>query len=392
MPASNSADLLRSLITTGPQYRANLARELGISRTSVTNLANSLTELGYIESFSNNTKTQRTQLRVTEKIGVFASIVISFKEVSACITLLDGRKLDSRVKSFTHQPTAMERLETGVCLIRKLLAQNRHKYQSLKLQCCLLAVPTQCDACTGSVFPSPASRQWVGINPLQFTAKELDCEVRVQNTARLAAYTEYCAHRGKPAAVTCYVAFSYGVAMGQVINGHIMGGAHGGAGELGHTTFQTTKTKCSCGKYGCLEQFTSIPSLDRELEKLTDMPTSTLSLCHKNIKEWPKGAYEVFTQAGKEAGIAVANLLNLLDPDLLVVGGELGRLCKPFYNELKLQVHQNTLPLISSTIKITQSKVDNDLEKIAYSGALNLREDILYITQLCKDIVSSTHL
>ena len=128
-----------------------------------------------------------------------------------------------------------------------------------------------------------------------------------------------------------YIKLGTGVGSGIMINGEIYKGFDGTAGEIGHTTIEADGRKCRCGNHGCLESYIGIQGiLSDARQALKDDPNWKNHLADLDVKEW-------FAQHGKVTGIAkrlllppggiweldLANIINLVNPGLLILGGDL---------------------------------------------------------------------
>lgn len=390
---SNEVRLLRELVIDGPTQRAELARRLQVSRATVSNLTKSPITAGLIETDPSDPDTGRPPVRVTSRAGLLASIVIGHHETSACVASLDGRDARTTASAPATHCDARSRLVEGISLLRELLAAAAPASDALPTPLlCHVAVPTQCDARTGSVFPSPASQAWIGVNPLTTTSAALGCPVVVQNTARLYGYAEhldYAEQHGSAPHSTCSVTLSQGAAMGYVTDGHIMGGANGGSGELGHTVVVPGGRVCTCGNHGCLMQYASVPALEASLREAGETGELT-TLLARHEQDLPTPAAQVLREAGHLAGLALANLANLLDPALMVIGGEVGGSAGLLAQEMRETLERNTLPLVSTTMQVRQAHASHDPLAVATAAVTGLRRDTDAMTRLCAQLVEAS--
>lgn len=389
-PTSNEVRLLRELVAFGPTQRAELARRLQVSRATVSNLTKTLMSAGLVETDPSDPDSGRPPVRVTTRAGLLTSIVIGHHETSVCVAGLDGRTARTAVATPTPETEARSRLLQGVTLLRELMTSSRPADDGAAAPLlCHVAVPTQCDARTGRVFPSPASQAWIGVNPLTITSQTLGCPVVIQNTARPYGYAEhldYAQHHGQAPHSTCSVTLSQGAAMGYVADGHIMGGANGGSGELGHTVVVPGGRLCTCGNHGCLMQYASVPALEASLRTVGD--TGDLAtLLTSPEQDLPATTAQVLREAGHLAGLALANLANLLDPGLMVIGGEVGSPRGLLAREMIETLERNTLPLVSTTMQVRQAQASGDPAKVATAAVDSLRHDAEAMTLLCARLI-----
>ena len=186
-----------------------------------------------------------------------------------------------------------------------------------------IALPAPVDRATGTTARSGILRGWDGIPVAEVMQRRLKRSVFVDNAANLAALAELRmgASRGKHNSI--YIDIGDGIGAGLIINGRIFRGHNGSAGEFGHTTIVENGPLCRCGNRGCLEAIAGGYAILEGLKsthgnlKLNDVVTKAMS--------GDPGAIRAIADAGKHIGIAAANLSNLVDPERLVVGGELSR-------------------------------------------------------------------
>jgi len=165
--------------------------------------------------------------------------------------------------------------------------------------------------------------------------------------------------RGSPirAAIIFGITLGSGVGGGIVVNGKIYRGAFGGAGEVGHMTIKFDGQKCSCGNWGCLEEYCSMKFfkrkkvLPRELEE--------------RIKKGEKTALKIFEEYGENLGIGLSNIINILDPEIIVIGGGISRASNFFLPATKKEIKKRVIsPLSKKCVKIRITKLGD------FSGAI----------------------
>jgi predicted NBD/HSP70 family sugar kinase len=125
----------------------------------------------------------------------------------------------------------------------------------------------------------------------------------------------------------CVVTVGTGVGLGLVLNGQFYRGVGGGAGELGHTTLVEDGPTCYCGKKGCLEMLASDRAVIRKAgPAMTDRTPGEEKLTLANLvaaaDRGVVAARELLAESGHWLGIGIANLVNLVNPGLVIIGGE----------------------------------------------------------------------
>ncbi|HKY30491.1 MAG TPA: ROK family protein [Pyrinomonadaceae bacterium] len=208
--------------------------------------------------------------------------------------------------------------------------------------------------------------------------------VEIENDANAAAYGEYTAGAGRGSRDMFYITIGEGIGGALVLEGRLWTGATGFAGEVGHITIDTEGIECECGNTGCLETVASGPNIVRRArERLFRDGTSSLSklAVNKNFTaadvahEANHGddfALMMIERTGKYIGTGVASVLNLLNPERIVLGGgvmDAGDLIlKPIIQETKRRAFQ---PCFEATQILAASLGD---DAVAVGAAMLARD------------------
>jgi len=193
---------------------------------------------------------------------------------------------------------------------------------------------------TGILYTSPHLPRLKDAPLRDVISRETGVETFLINDASAAALGEYLFGAGRKARHFIYVTVSTGIGGGIVINGELYTGATGGAGEIGHMSILHDGPPCSCGGRGCWETLASGTALAREAQRAIESgaPTSILAhaggeLSRVTAREVHAAALrgdalaeELISRTGYYLGVGLANLLNIFNPELVIVGGGLTRL------------------------------------------------------------------
>lgn len=181
----------------------------------------------------------------------------------------------------------------------------------------------------GLIHTSPNLPFWKEV-PLQRMAEEaLGIQVRVDNDANAVVLGEYMAGAARGVKYVVGLTLGTGVGGGIVIGGKLYRGTRGGAGEIGHTTVQADGPKCNCGNRGCLESYVGARYLVDRYFKIKGPGTKgqspkrgvTPAIIASKAKQGDAAARLTLTEAGEWIGVACASILNLLQPEVIVIGG-----------------------------------------------------------------------
>lgn len=186
----------------------------------------------------------------------------------------------------------------------------------------MLGAPGIIASALGTVVSSPNLPGWRDVPLRDLVAAGVGLPVSLENDANAAAYGEFWRGAGGGCATMVLVTLGTGVGGGLVLGGSLWRGADGMAGEVGHMTVEPGGRTCNCGNAGCLETYASATAiLDRYRELAGEQEASSAAQVHARALEGDANARQAFREAGRALGIAFASLVNLLNPERIVVGG-----------------------------------------------------------------------
>ena len=193
---------------------------------------------------------------------------------------------------------------------------------------------------TGILFTSPNLPGWRDVPLRDIMEKELGKKAFLINDANAAALGELYFGAAKGAHHFIYITISTGIGGGIIIDGEVYTGSIGTAGEVGHMTIDDDGPPCNCGNRGCWETLASGTAMAREARKQIkegartsilgyaegDVEKVTAEVIHNAAKEGDSLAKELITRTGYYVGVGLANLVNIFNPELIVIGGGLSNI------------------------------------------------------------------
>lgn len=369
MLSTNRERAVATLITHGPMHRADLARALSVSRTTVTNLVSSLLEARLVAEQTGGGL--KSKLYVTDELGVLVSAVFRITETVVAVGATDGRVLRLERTAQPVDADGATRLADAVGLARTML----RKLGDPAVHAGHVAVNTQVDTRSGEVIGGDASSMWAGTNPRDEVSRALGgAPVLVENTARLMGLVEHLSADGETPRNLIYVHLSHGVAMGQVLHGRIVQGGHGGAGELGHFSIDPDGIPCSCANQGCLMQYVGEAAVRSRAAAILGAEATAVALVDGALSG-SHACRALLVDVGVSLGRAMVGVFNLLDPDLVVIGGELARAGDLLTEPIARTVRNHALPLSTRELRILTAGASTDAEAVAEAGLHILGED-----------------
>ena len=341
--AINRSAVLNTIKTNGPISRTDVAQITGLSAATISGITAELISAGLVfeKEAGNSSGGRRPILLALNPRGGF---VIGFKLtetiITAALTDLEATviaKDTSQLENHSIQDVVDRIAKTvGTLLTKSKIRQDLLIGVGIGLAGII-------DAESGVLLHSPIFG-WRDI-PLKATLqKRLDVPVYVDNDVNTLTLTEQWFGAGQGVENFLTVTVGRGVGLGIVVHGKLYHGARGGAGEFGHTVVDPDGQRCDCGKRGCLETMIADPWLVRQAEEAyakQSIPANVkdISRLVNLAKDGDPIAAGVFASAGKILAQALANLINVLSPQLIIISGEGVRagdlLFEPMYDAME---------------------------------------------------------
>ena len=325
--------LLREIERRGPIPRIDLSQNTGISRATVTTVTAELLRDGLIEEIprdsDNAADTKRGRPRVDLKIAsaahFVAGIKVSDRSISLMLVDFEGTQLAELEVPFAKNPVPVKEL---VDLVADALATLTalHNKTITDLSGVGVGLAGIVDAKNGTVYWSPSLSER-NIKLRHMLTQRLGVPTYLDNDANLVAMAEKTFGLGRDHSDFIVVTIESGVGMGIVLNGQIYRGTRGCGAEFGHTKVQLEGALCRCGQRGCLEAYVANYALVREAASVgfldPDLPTeSHVARLLEAAKSGDPIAKTIVDRAGRMFAIGLANLVNVFDPQLIILAGE----------------------------------------------------------------------
>jgi len=197
-----------------------------------------------------------------------------------------------------------------------------------------IGVPGIIDMESGLVKESPNLPDWAEYPVREEIQRRLGTSVMLENDANAAALGEKWLGAGRDVEDMCMITLGTGVGGAVVLNGHIWHGMNGMAGELGHMAVYPDGAQCGCSNRGCLEQYASATAVKRmAVEKIasghapelaramSENPEFSAKVVFQYAIQGDRQAQEIFRAVGRAIGIIIADMINVLNLQMYVIGG-----------------------------------------------------------------------
>ncbi|QDY80120.1 ROK family protein [Streptomyces qinzhouensis] len=319
-------DVLRRL---GAVSRGELARHTGLSRTALSSITGALIGRAVVVAGPAPAEGVRGRgrpvelLRLHPATGRCAGVDLGRGRVRAVVANAAHQIVASGARACPPEVPWERRTDAALELLDELLDGSAAGLEGIGV---------------GLVGPVPAPGERAA-TVVRLLGERYGAPVLVENNTRLAALAEAVHGAGAGARHAVYVHLSHGVGGGLVVDGRLLGGASGTAGEVGHMTADPGGPRCRCGNHGCLELYASLPAVEAA---------------------GGPGDDGAVARAGRMTGRVLAGLCTAVNPELLIVGGELAALGARLLGPLESELRARTLPAALRGLRIVTARLGDE--------------------------------
>lgn len=303
----------------GPISRTDIAEVAHLSLATVSGITNALIEQGLIYEHEAGVSTGGRRpilLALNRQAGLVIGVKLTERQIIAALTDLSAEVIEQRAVSLG----ADRRPETVVAALAELVDDLRATHGGRKVFGLGLGMAGVVDRQQGICRFSPYL-QWHAVPLRHLIEQRLELPVVIENDVNTLTMAEQWFGSGVGMNDFLVITLGRGIGMGMVLNGQLYRGGRGGGGEFGHVTMIPDGPRCDCGKRGCLETLVAEPSILRRMHMAFDR-VLTLDEAVALARQGDTTAQGIFTAAGRTLGLAIADLVNIFNPPLIVVGGE----------------------------------------------------------------------
>jgi len=326
----------------GSITQAEIARTTGLASATVSNIVRTLTASGLIETDPGSGR-RGTVVRFAPGAGVVAGIDVGHTHLAVAVADLGGRIIGETRHPLAPDHAYDEGLLLAASLLKDVLAECGREIADVRTIGMGLPAPISDDVVRSSaILPG-----WVGVNAVEVTQSRFGCPVHIDNDANLGALAEHRVGVAQGVDDVVFVKVSSGVGAGLIIDGEIFRGAHGSAGEIGHLTLDEQGPLCRCGSRGCLEAYASTGTALTMMA--AQLPGASIDDIFKAAREGNVAALRLLEDAGLHLGWGLATVVNLLNPGIVVVGGDMARAGELLLDSARLGLRRHALADAATT-------------------------------------------
>ncbi|MEE2845733.1 MAG: ROK family protein [Gemmatimonadota bacterium] len=244
-----------------------------------------------------------------------------------------------------------------------------------------IGCPGPLDLDAGVVIATP-NLGWTDYPIRDRIAHGLDLPATLDNDANCATYGEWWQGAGRGVSTLVGVTLGTGIGGGVILDGRVVRGASGSAGEIGHTTIDLNGRRCACGNYGCLEAYASGPNIaararegveagyESVLSELVedDLERITAVTVYEALVLGDEYAHEVMLETAKILGAGVANIVNTLNPEVIVIVGGVTRAGDHLFGPLRAEVRRRAFKSAVEACQIVPGELPETAGVIGAAG------------------------
>jgi glucokinase-like ROK family protein len=352
----NRLRVIHALRDQGLISRAEIARRTGLSRSTVSSLVADLQADGLVVERGEPGAAHGTQggrppilLSFDSSAGAAVGIDFGHSHLRVAVSDLSSRILAERALPLDTDHAAEQGLDAAAELVGDLLAEAG--IDESQVIGAGMGLPGPILQESGVVGSSAILPGWVGVAAADEMRRRLDVPILVDNDANLGALAEAAFGAGQDAADLIYLKVASGIGAGLLLNGRLYRGTGGLAGEFGHFLVDPNGLVCRCGNRGCLETLAATGALV-ELLRRSHGEDVTVQRMLDLARAGDTGCRRVIADAGRAIGRAVSMLINVLNPELVVVGGDLADAGDLLLDGVRDSIARATLPSAAEAARV----------------------------------------
>jgi len=370
----NTRTVMDRIRLDAPLSRAEVSARTGLNRSTVSSIVGELIERGYIQETNlQDPKIGRPGmlLQFSPSGGCAVGIEIGVEFISIILTNFVADILWRQRIPMAEGSTQIEIIEHAEKLIAEAILFG--KEQGLPLLGIGVGVPGLVDQSQGKLVFAPNIK--MNNIPLRLMwTQRFNTPVFIENEANSAALGEYFFGAAHGKSDFIYMSTGVGLGGGIMIGGQLFKGSNGFAGEIGHTTIYAGGEACGCGSNGCWETYVGPRAIVRRIRQTIaagatsiipklvegDLQKITVGLVAEAAKRNDNVALTALHEVGVDLGVGISNLINIFNPELVIMGGALSLASPWIINAIRESLQMRVLPPLLEKVSVIPSSLGLD--------------------------------
>jgi len=333
-------DVLRAGVEA-THTQAEIAHLTGLAPATVSNIVRQFAAAGLVDTESGSGR-RGSSVRLSRGAGLVGGVDVGHSHIAVAVGDLTGQLLGEMRAPLDQNHRFDETLTTARQMLDHLVGEDGHIGE---LRCVGLGIPAPVArerVHAGAILPG-----WEDIDVRAAVGEVLGLPVVIENDANLGALAEHRHGVAQGHESSVFVKVSSGVGAGIIIDNQIFSGSDGTAGELGHLTLDEQGPTCRCGSRGCLEAYISVGNLLAMTSG--QLPGADLDAVVQAAQDGNVAAHRAFEDAGLHLGWGIAGVVNLLNPEVVVVGGDMARAGDLLLASTRIGLRRHALDTVAMT-------------------------------------------
>jgi predicted NBD/HSP70 family sugar kinase len=372
---SNESLIMNLIRRSGPISRAEIAKLTGLTPPTVTSITSKLVEGGLINEYmigESNGGRRPLLLKVNTDTARIVVINIRSEEMM-------GYVVDPEVSVLYEETKSIKGMKEEEVLILLLnMIDNCRRASDVPVLA--IGVVVRGPVHSAGIVVFALNIGWRNLALKKVIEDRFGLPVFLENDAKTLTNGEFHYGSHKDATSMILLKVSHGIGAGIVFDGVLYRGINNSSGEVGHTTIDVAGPLCRCGNYGCLEAFASDDALvsyvikaikegqtSRVSEMVTDLEQVTTDMIYRAADLGDLLAMEALKRVGRYLGIGIANMVNIFNPKLIVISGNIAKVQNHVSDTLRQTVRERTFESCCSDLEIrfSMQATENTLKGMA---------------------------
>ena len=384
----NLSSVLRLIHTQSPASRAQLAVITGLNKSTVSSLVDELIARNLIHeagSNSNGAGRPATMLEINPQAGSIIGVELGVDFVSVAVTDFLGNITWRRREDANPNEDQQKMIDQTLRIVKEAMSAGKKK--STRFLGLGLATPGTVDLKEGVLIFAP-NLHWRNVPFGRIFSEQTKLKVFVENDANAAATAEHLFGTARQCQDFLFVFAGVGIGGGLFLNGKLYRGKNGYAGEIGHSPImaEPSQTVCHCGNRGCWETYANQYSIIQRVQARLEVKRTsiipklmadhnsplTIPLIKQAADAGDREAIDSFAEAGRAMGQGFAGLINIFNPEKIILGGPLSIAGEYLLPAIKETMTRHSLPEIDQQAEVLLSPFGPDASLI---GAIAIVAD-----------------
>jgi predicted NBD/HSP70 family sugar kinase/DNA-binding transcriptional ArsR family regulator len=372
----NRLRILEALYRHPGSSRSDLAGYTGLSRATISTLAEELLSAGLVDERSDDggaaRATGRPPVMLSLVPGAAFAVGLDFghQHIRVAVCDLSGTPVvdDWSPAEVDHAP--VESLDLAHTLVQDAL--TRAGVDADRLLGVGMGLASPINRVTGELAADGILPGWHGIRPADEMEMRLGMPVQLDNDANVGALGEKAFGAARGVDDMLYIRLSAGIGAGLILDGRPYQGVAGVAGEVGHVLSDPLGPICRCGNRGCLESIASPVAVAALLERSIGEPVSVKRLMEL-VSSGHRGAQRAVADAGEAVGRAVSMLVSVLNPQLVLIGGDLAQAGPVLLDPIRAGIERHSVSPAAAAVDVAAGMLGERAEVLGAAALILAR-------------------